>query len=149
MRKKNFENISKIGQNRPFWHISAWPAQASWVAGKKSCQKVGQTCQQSSGVNKFHFYQKTLVSISHMLITEVSSIPFEKVQSPWHFEVFAHIIYACSNLFSCAITIGLIRCFSYISNCRWFSRIYLWNDNVGDIQFFNYCIFLNVGNNED
>ena len=72
MRKKIFENISKIGQNRPFWRISAWPAQASWVAGKKICQKVGQTCQQSSGVNKFHFYQKTFVSISHMLITEVS-----------------------------------------------------------------------------
>ena len=75
MRKKIFENISKIGQNRPFWHISAWPAQASWVAEKKSCQKVGQTCQQSSGVNKFHFYQKTFVSISHMLITEVSGFP--------------------------------------------------------------------------
>ena len=76
MRKKNFENISKIGQNRPFWHISAWPAQASWVAGKKSCQKVGQTCQQSSRVNKIHFYQKSFVSISHMYITDKSSNPF-------------------------------------------------------------------------
>ena len=149
MRKKILrisQKLAKIGHFGTFQ--PGLPRPVGWRE-KKICQKVGQTCQQSSGVNKFHFYQKTLVSISHMLITEVSSIPFEKVQSPWHFEVFAHIIYACSNLFSCAITIGLIRCFSYISNCRWFSRIYLWNDNVGDIQFFNYCIFSNVGNNKD
>ena len=76
MRKKFLrisQKLAKIG------HFGAFqpglPRPVGWRE-KKFCQKVGQTCQQSSGVNKFHFYQKTFVSISHMLITEVSGFPF-------------------------------------------------------------------------
>ena len=76
MRKKILrisQKLAKIGHFGTFQ--PSLPRPVGWRE-KKICQKVGQTCQQSSGVNKFHFYQKTFVSISHMLITEVSGFPF-------------------------------------------------------------------------
>ena len=101
MRKKILrisQKLAKIG------HFGAFqpglPRPVGWRE-KKICQKVGQTCQQSSGVNKFHFYQKTFVSISHMLIMEVSGFPFQnpkiicfsfKIPKYWHISFFQYCL---------------------------------------------------------